>query len=135
MCGMARGRERIAGIDVGWVTVTANDTSGIHWAQLSGGTDEVQVAKKILGDEDKNPDRCRSDRHNARIERLRANLIIVLLTRKRRQDRRTPQRAGAACCAATTEADVAAKDSQEWLSSFLEGVAQGELDQARRAYR
>jgi len=32
-------------------------------------------------------------------------------------------------------ADVAAKDSQEWLSSFLEGVAQGELDQARRAYR
>ena len=32
-------------------------------------------------------------------------------------------------------ADVAAKDSQEWLSYFLEGVAQGELDQARRAYR
>ena len=30
---------------------------------------------------------------------------------------------------------MAAKDSQEWLSYFLEGVAQGELDQARRAYR
>ena len=68
-------------------------------------------------------------------ERLRVDMIVVLQARKRRQDRRTPQRAGAACCAATTEADAAAKDSQEWLSYFLEGVAQGELDQARRAYR
>jgi len=42
--------EKITETDVGWVTVTAYDTSGIRWAQLSGGTDEVQVAKKFLGD-------------------------------------------------------------------------------------